>query len=188
MWLGVPAIGLTLWAWGQPVVSRSGQFHFWVNSIWSGENSQQLADWYTVSHMVMGMLLALVGRVLRARIRPEAILAVAIIIGIGWEIVEHTDFVLDRFRSQTIYQGYLGDTVLNAVADYVFMMLAFFVTQALPTAAGLALMLVFEVVSIVMARDSLLLTTLRVVYPIPAVADWQDKTNPRTHPPPSTSP
>lgn len=188
MWLGIPVIGLTLWAWGQPVFCRSGEFHFWVNSIWSSENSQQLADWYTVSHMVMGMAIALVGRVFRTWARPEIFLAAAICIGIGWELVEHTDFVLDRFRGQTIYQGYLGDTVLNAVADYLFMMAAFFVVRDLPTALGVVLMLVLELTSVVVARDSLILTTLRVVHPIPAIVSWQDETRPGGPPPQARSP
>lgn len=188
MWLGIPAIGVTLWAWGQPPFSKSGEFHFWVNSIWSGENSQQLADWYTISHIVMGMLVAVTGRALARWGRAEFFYAAAIIIGIGWEIVEHTDFVLDRFRSQTIYQGYLGDSVLNAVADYIFMMAGFFVALALSFKAALAVMLALEIVSAVMARDSLMLTTLRVVYPVPAIAAWQDETNPLTHPQPLAEP
>ena len=121
-------------------------------------------------------------------IPAEVFYACAVVIGIGWEIVEHTDYVLNRFRSQTIYQGYLGDTVLNAVADYVFMMAGFFAALALSFRAAVVLMLALEIASAVMARDSLLLTTLRVVYPVPAIAAWQDETNPRTHPLPASEP
>jgi hypothetical protein len=107
---------------------------------------------------------------------------VLLVIGVGWEIIEHTDFVLDRFRGQTIYQGYTGDTVLNAVSDYVFMLAGFFLAMALPWHRGLALMLGLEILSAALARDSLILTTIRVIHPIPAIAEWQDATNPVTHP------
>ena len=62
--LGLPAIGVTLWAWGQPLISASGEIRLWVNLIWSSENSQQIADWYTVSHVIHGMLVAVIGRAL----------------------------------------------------------------------------------------------------------------------------
>jgi hypothetical protein len=182
MVLGGLAIGVTLWDWGQPLVSRSGEIRLWVNSIWSAENSQQVADWYSLSHAILGMLIALVGRGLAPRVPYLAVLTVVLVIGVGWEIIEHTDFVLDRFRGQTIYQGYTGDTVLNAVSDYIFMLAGFFAAMALPVRWGIVLMLGLEVLSAVMARDSLILTTIRVIHPIPAIAEWQDATNPVTHP------
>jgi Protein of unknown function (DUF2585) len=182
MALGGVAIGVTLWAWGQPLVSRSGEIRLWVNSIWSSENSQQLADWYSLSHAIFGMLIALFGRGLTPRVPYPAILALVLVIGVGWEIIEHMDFVLDRFRGQTIYQGYIGDTVLNAVSDYVFMLAGFFAAMTLPIRWGLLLMLGLEILSAAVARDSLILTTIRVVHPIPAIADWQDETNPVTLP------
>jgi hypothetical protein len=182
MILGAFAIGVTLWAWGQPLVSRSGEIRLWVNLIWSAENSQQVADWYSLSHATLGMLIALIGRGLSPRVGHAAVLAVLLVIGVGWEIVEHTDFVLDRFRGQTIYQGYMGDTVLNAVSDYIFMLAGFFAAMALPVRWGLLLMVGLEVLSATVARDSLLLTTLRVVHPVQFITDWQDETNPVTHP------
>lgn len=180
--LGGIVIGVTLWAWGQPLVSRSGEIRLWVNLIWSSENSQQVADWYSLSHAILGMLIALIGRGLAPRVPHVAVLTVLLVIGVGWEIIEHTDFVLDRFRGQTIYQGYTGDTVLNAVSDYVFMLAGFFLAMALPWHRGLALMLGLEILSAALARDSLILTTIRVIHPIPAIAEWQDATNPVTHP------
>lgn len=183
MVLGGAAIGVTLWAWGQPLISRSGEVRLWVNSIWSSENSQQIADWYSLSHAILGMLMALVGRAFAPRVPYAAVLALVLVIGVGWEIVEHTDAVLDRFRGQTIYQGYMGDTVLNAVSDYIFMLAGFFAGMAMPVRWGLVLMLVLEILSAVVARDSLILTTIRVIHPVQAIADWQDETNPVTHPP-----
>lgn len=176
--LGAVLIGVTLWAWGQPLISTSGSLQLWVNSVWSGENSQQVADWYTLSHIIHGLLVALIGRALGAWISWPVVMSVAIVTGVGWEIVEHTDWVIDRFRGQTIYQGYVGDTVLNAVSDYVFMLAGFLAGGAMPMSVTLAVILGFEVLSTVMARDSLLLTTLRVVYPVPAISAWQDAANP----------
>ena len=182
--LGIPAIGLTLWAWGQPLLSRSGDVLLWVNSVWSSENSQQVADWYTLSHVVQGMLVGGAGRLWGGRWGYVAALTVAVTVGVGWEIVEHTSWVLDRFRATTIYQGYLGDTVLNAVCDYLFMMGGFFAASVLRTGWSVLLMLALEGISAFVARDSLILTTLRVVHPVPAISAWQDALNPRSAPAP----
>lgn len=176
--LGMVAIGVTLWVWGQPLVSRSGEIRLWVGSVWSRENSQQMADWYSLSHMVHGMLIALFGRALGRWVPFRLVFAAAIATGVAWEIAEHTDWVLDRFRGQTIYQGYSGDTVLNAVCDYVFMLAGFAIVAALPWGWGIVLILALEGTSAVLARDSLILTTIRVVHPIPSLTRWQDETRP----------
>jgi Protein of unknown function (DUF2585) len=176
--LGALIIGLVLWAWGQPLISLSGQVRLWVNETWSPENSQQIADWYTLSHITHGFLVALAGRALRRLVPWGVVIAVAFVTGVGWEIIEHTDMVLNHFRGQTIYQGYVGDSVLNAVCDFLFMWSGFLLGAVLPVGVILGLILVMEVGSTVMARDSLVLTTIRVVHPISAISDWQDAINP----------
>ncbi|WP_413850063.1 DUF2585 family protein [Albidovulum sp.] len=182
--LGSVAIGVTLRAWGQPLVSASGKISLWVNSVWSGENSQQIADWYTLSHVIHGMLIALAGRALGWRIGFPLALGVAIATGVGWEIGEHTTWVLERFRGQTIYQGYRGDTVLNAVCDYLFMLGGFALGASARVRTSLLLILGLEVASALVARDNLILTTIRVVHPVPAITAWQDAANPRSAPGP----
>ncbi|MBD3763911.1 MAG: DUF2585 family protein [Rhodobacterales bacterium] len=176
--LGAVVVGVTPWAWGQPLISASGRVLPWVNSVWSAENSQQIADWYTVQHVLHGMLVALIWQLAPGRVSRRGALALAILSGVAWEIVEHTDWVLDRFRATTIYRGYLGDSVLNAVCDYLFMLAGFALASRLGVRASLAVMLACELGSAVIARDSLILTTIRVVHPIPAVTDWQDERNP----------
>lgn len=180
--LGLPAIGVTLWAWGQPLTSRSGEFHFWINSIWSSENSQQLADWYTVSHVIHGILIALAGKAVLRWTGYAPVYALAIATGVGWEIFEHTQWVFDRFRAAALYRGYVGDTVLNAVADYVFMMGGFFLASALTVPRALTLALVLEAGGAWFARDSLSLTIISFIHPVPAIEAWQDEINPWTHP------
>lgn len=179
---GIPTVALTLWAWGQPLTSTSGELSLWVNSIWSSETSQQVADWYTLSHVIHGMLIALVGRALVRWTGFAPVYLVAIVTGVGWEIVEHTDWVLDRFRAVTLYQGYLGDTVLNATMDYVFMMGGFYLASwAKPLWTG-GLIVAMEAGSALIARDNLTLTTINTLHPVEAIQAWQDEINPRTHP------
>ena len=55
----------------------------------------------------MAFLVALAGRALGRRVPWGVVIAFAFFTGIGWELIEHTDMVLDHFRGQTIYQGYV---------------------------------------------------------------------------------
>ena len=176
--LGAVAIGVTLWAWGQPLICTCGYVRLWVGSVFSSGNSQHIADWYTLSHIVHGMLVVLIGRVLPWRIDLRVLLSVAIVTGVGWEIVEHTDMVLDRFRATTLYQGYRGDSVLNAVADYLWMLGGFAFAAAVPGLVTFAVIVALEITAAVVARDCLTLTTLMVIHPIDAVEAWQQEINP----------
>ena len=51
-------IGGTLWFWGQPLICTCGDIKLWVPSIFDGGNSQHIAGWYTLSHILHGVLIA----------------------------------------------------------------------------------------------------------------------------------
>ena len=176
--IGAVLIGVTLYAWDQPLICTCGEVKLWVGSVFSSGNSQHIADWYTLSHIIHGMLVVVAGRLLMPRLGFTPLFAVAVVTGVAWEIVEHTDWVLDQFRATTIYQGYIGDSVLNAVADYLWMMGGFLVANALRTLWVFALIASLEIGAATTARDSLTLTTLMLVYPVEAVEAWQQEINP----------
>jgi hypothetical protein len=102
----------------------------------------------------------------------------AIVTGIGWEVIEHTNWVLDAFRATTINVGYHGDSVLNAVADYVFMMGGFFAAYALRIPLVLLGVLGLELVAGIFGRDNLTLSTIQLIAPIEAIDTWQQELNP----------
>lgn len=177
--IGALVVGLTLWAWGQPLICTCGYVKLWEGFIWSSGNSQHIADWYSLSHVVHGMLIILLGRSPIHRLPYPVLLGVAITTGMAWEIVEHTEWVLGQFREVTIYQGYIGDSVLNAVMDYVWMWVGFFLARALAPSAVIAVILVMEITSAVLGRDCLTFTTIQVVYPLQAIDNYQQAINPR---------
>ncbi len=176
--LGVPLIAGTLYLWGQPLICTCGDVKLWIGSVFDSGNSQHIADWYTLSHILHGVLIALLGRLLFPKLRFGVLFLVAIITGIGWEIVEHTDFVLNAFRSTTINAGYHGDSVLNAVADYIWMMGGFFAAYAMRTLHVVGIVAALELSAAFIARDSLALSTLMLLYPVDVVEDWQQELNP----------
>lgn len=175
---GILMIAVTLLAWGQPMICTCGYVSLWIGSIFHSGNSQHIADWYTLSHILHGVLIALAGRLLFPRISGPVLLAIAAATGIAWEIIEHTEWVLGAFRATTINQGYYGDSVLNAVMDYIWMLGGFFAARALPTLWVIAGVLILELTAALIGRDSLALSTLMLVYPVEAVNDWQQELNP----------
>ncbi len=175
---GIFIIGLTLWAWGQPLICTCGEVRFWVGSIFDSGNSQHIADWYTLSHILHGVLVAMVGRLVFPRVGFNVLFAIAITSGIFWEVIEHTNWVLDAFRATTVNQGYTGDSVLNAVADYVWMLGGFFAAYAMRIGWVIVSVLTLELTAALVGRDSLALSTLMLVYPIEAVGAWQQEINP----------
>ncbi|WP_167853486.1 DUF2585 family protein [Roseovarius aestuariivivens] len=180
--LGGVIVALTLWAWGQPPICTCGYVKLWEGFIWSSGNSQHVADWYTLSHIVHGMLIILLGRLAKGRLSFSALLIIAIVTGMAWELVEHTDWVLGKFRDVTVYQGYEGDSILNSVMDYVWMWVGFFAAHAISTASVIGLILAMEVSAAIFGRDCLTFTTLQIVYPIDIIDAYQQKINPNRKP------
>ena len=89
--------------------------------------------------------------------------------------------MIDRllYWAATVNQGYLGDSVLNAVMDYVFMLSGFAVAMAVPILWTLALIVVMEITAAFVARDSLILETLMLIYPFETIENWQQELNPK---------
>lgn len=177
---GVFIIAGTLRLWGQPWICTCGEIKFWIGSIFDSGNSQHIADWYTLSHVLHGVLVALLGRLIFPKLPFEVLFLVAITTGIVWEIVEHTEWVLGAFRATTINQGYYGDSILNAVADYVWMLGGFYLAWHMRVGWIIVSILVLELTAAFVARDSLLLSTISLLAPVEALEAWQQELNPNS--------
>jgi Protein of unknown function (DUF2585) len=161
-----------LWLGREPWC-KCGYVKLWHGQVVSSENSQHISDWYTPSHIIHGFLffgaLWLVARRLGFGWR----LAIATLVECAWEIVENSDAVIERYRSVTISLDYYGDSVLNTVCDVLAMVLGFWLASRLPVWATVALILLFEGLTIWLIRDGLVLNVLMLLYPLDWVADWQ---------------
>jgi hypothetical protein len=100
-------------------------------------------------------------------------LALAVVVEAAWELFENTNFIIDRYRSETAALGYNGDTVVNSFGDILCCLVGFIVAQRLGLRRSLVVFAVLEVVLIVWIKDSLLLEILMLVIPIDALRAWQ---------------
>lgn len=158
---------------GRSLLCRCGRVRVWAGAVRSPENSQQLADWYSLSHVVHGLLLYGAARLALRRRRLGTRVIAAALIECAWEAVENTSWVIDRYRAETVSWGYSGDSVLNSVGDVLFMLLGFFLASRLPAVWSIALGLALELVSLAAIRDNLALNILMLVHPIGPVRSWQ---------------
>lgn len=165
--------GLALLWMGRVAICKCGYVKFWHGVVQSSENSQHLTDWYTFSHVLHGLIFYAVLVFVMPRASWAARLAVAVALEAGWEIVENTEMVIDRYRTATISLDYFGDSVVNSVMDTLAMVGGFVAAALLPVGASVGLGLASEVFMAFMIRDNLLLNVVMLLWPVEAIARWQ---------------
>jgi hypothetical protein len=165
------ATALPLLAMGRPPICTCGEVTLWGKV--GPTQSQMLADWYSPSHIVHGLLFYAFLWLVARSWPVERRLLVAIVVEAAWEIVENTPMIIDRYREATIALGYTGDSVLNSVSDVAMMALGFLAARKLPLWAAVALLLVLELVPLIVIRDNLALNIWMLVAPNDALRAWQ---------------
>ena len=167
------ATAAILLAMGRPPICTCGTVALWEPSALSPRTSQMLADWYSPSHLVHGFLFyaALWGA---ARSRPvEQRFLVALLVEVGWEILENTPLIIDRYREATTAIGYTGDSVINSLSDVAMMAIGFLAARKLPLWVSVAIVVVLELVPLLVIRDNLTLNVWMLLAPNDAVRAWQ---------------
>ncbi|MFZ2621277.1 MAG: DUF2585 family protein [Minisyncoccia bacterium] len=160
---------------GRSLLGPDGIFGWWDGNIWGSENSQRVADAYSFSHIIHGMIfywfLWLVARKVPAKYR----FVIALIMEAGWELLENSPIIIDRYRAVTIAQGYVGDSVLNSVSDVVMSGIGFVIAKYSKVWVTVSLIIVMELGCLFWIRDNLTLNVVMLIHPVESLKLWQSE-------------
>ncbi|MES2119825.1 MAG: DUF2585 family protein [Pseudomonadota bacterium] len=162
-----------LLAMGRHPICTCGSVGLWVGQRDSAQTSQMLADWYSLSHIVHGLIFYALLRLAAPRLALEWRFLIALFVEAAWEVTENTPMIIDRYRETTAALGYTGDTVINSLSDMLMMAVGFLLARKLPLWAAVAALVVLEVVPLFVIRDNLTLNIIALIAPNPAIQAWQ---------------
>ena len=160
-------------ALGRIWICECGMIKLWEGGVNTSGNSQHLADWYTPSHIIHGFLFYWFSWLLVRRWPVGLRLGLATAIEAGWEVLENSPTVIERYRTATMALNYFGDSILNSAMDTIWMAVGFLAALRLPVWLTVSVAIVFELLTTYVIRDNLTLNVIMLVWPVDAIRGWQ---------------
>lgn len=160
-------------AQGRLWICSCGSIRAWVQDPYSSENSQQLFDPYTFTHVLHGFLMLVAVELLFRRWSDTWKFVLALSAEAVWEMIENTAFIIQRYRFETVSLGYTGDTILNSFGDVFACAVGVLLARRLGVWKTIVLAVVVELVLLITIRDNLALNVIMLIYPSDAIRHWQ---------------
>lgn len=167
---------MTFWLWfdGRVWWCKLGDYAIYINEAWnSSHTSQHLLDPYTFTHVLHGVMFFWLINLLFNKHSFSWQLFVAVFVECAWEVLENSNFIIDKYRKNTASLDYFGDSIFNSIGDVLACAFGFFIAYKLGVWRSLIFFLLVEIFLIFWIRDSLLINIVMLIYPIDAIKTWQ---------------
>ncbi|MFO1501031.1 MAG: DUF2585 family protein [Verrucomicrobiota bacterium] len=162
-------------AWmGRSPLGPDGRLALWEWNIWSQECSQRLIDPYSFSHILHGILFyAGLWMIARRQLAIHPRFWIALALETGWELLENSPLIIQRYREATLALGYEGDSIVNSLSDILMMVFGFIFAQRAPRWVSLGAVLLMEILCAWWIRDNLTLNIIMLLHPVEGIKAWQ---------------
>ena len=167
------AQGLVLHLMGRLAICSCGYVKLWEGNPAGPGTSQHLTDWYTFSHLLHGFWLYFFLWLMFSHLPISARLILAVLLEAGWEILENTPFIIQRYRADTISAAYYGDTIVNSLSDTLTAVVGFLFAAWFPPTVTILVGIAIEVGLALTIRDNLTLNIVMLVHQVPWIKAWQ---------------
>lgn len=153
---------------------KLGDYGIYVGEAWnSSHTSQHFLDPYTFTHILHGVLFFWLASLIFSKLSAAWRFLIAVCAEAAWEVLENTNFIIEKYRENTASLDYFGDSILNSVGDVLACAFGFWIALRLGWWKSLAFFLLVEIALLLWIRDGLLLNILMLIYPLDAVKNWQ---------------
>ena len=165
---------IVLYAQGRLWWCKLGDYRVYVNEVWnSSHTSQHFFDPYSFTHVLHGVMFFWLASLIFSKLSSAWQLFIATFAEAMWEILENSNFIIEKYRANTASLDYFGDSILNSVGDVLACAIGFLIAQKLGWWRSLIFFLLTEIVLILWIKDSLLINILMLIYPLDAIKHWQ---------------
>ncbi len=152
---------------------KQGDYSLWSSDIWAAHNSQHFFDPYTFTHILHGLLFFGIANLLLSDYRLRWKFFFVILAECLWELLENSNFIVERYRAVTISLDYFGDSILNSAADVLSCACGALLAYKLKLWASIIYFAMTEIILLFWIRDNLTLNIIMLIFPIEAVKQWQ---------------
>lgn len=164
---------LVLWAQGRIWWCKSGDLAVYINQAWSSHTSQHLLDPYSFTHVLHGVVFVWLTGLIFSKISIGWRFFIAILAETGWEVLENSNFIIEKYRENTASLDYFGDSIMNSVGDVLACAIGFWIAYNVGRWRSLVLFVLVELCLLLWIRDGLLLNIIMLIYPLDAIKRWQ---------------
>lgn len=153
---------------------KFGDHALYINEAWENSHtSQHLFDPYSFTHILHGVLFFWITGLLFSKLSLNWRMLIASVAEMGWEILENSNFIIEKYRANTASVDYFGDSIANSVGDVVACVIGFWIAAKLGWLRALFFFVAVEIILLIWIRDGLVLNIIQLLYPLDGIKHWQ---------------